>query len=469
MRWLFVAVVAVGCGSSETPQSTGSQAETPRTPSVVADAAVAPPPYPADVTSLRLRRSIVVRFEPRVDAKQIGTIEEGTRVQWKRAQVGPGCPRWIEIEPRGWICDKYLEPTNKPPLGEPRPKLAEGEIVPGVYGKVAGSGAVAIKGRTTRHLAGSVTVRKMADVEQGGRKYWKTSSGELIPASKIILHTPSTFAGVPVESLPIAWAQSRKDMAAKIPVREAPDAKAKIVDKLAPRTVLVPGVDQGAFTSIGDGRWVATTDLHVARTDDPPDDLDDSTPQSSKWIDVDLDQQIAVAYEGRKPVYATMVASGNPKWPTPAGVYRIWLKFDETDMNGQMGDEQAYSVATVPWTMFFARDFAFHTAYWHDRFGEARSHGCVNVSPRDARWLWEWAAPDVPAGWSMSGGISERPGSLVKIHSATAPAPEYRGYAKVVHEARISRLPMPEAVEPEATATPVVDAGMQTEASETRR
>lgn len=460
MRWFLVAALAVGCGSPETPQAPGSRNESPQSPPTILDAGVPSPPYPADVTSLRLRRSIVVRFEPRVDAKQIGTIEEGTRVSWKRAETGPGCPRWIEIEPRGWICDKYLEPTSKPPLGEPRPKLAEGEIVPGVYGKVAGSGAVAIKGRSSRRLAGSVTVRKMADVEQGGRKYWKTSSGELIPASKIILHTPSPFAGVAVESLPMAWAQSRKDLTAKVAVREAPDAKAKITEKLPPRTVVVPGLDQGAFISIGDKRWVAGSDLHVARVAEPPDDLDESSPAAAKWIDVDLDEQVAVAYEGRRPVYATLVASGNPKWPTPAGVYRIWLKFDETDMNGQMGDEQAYSVATVPWTMFFARDLAFHAAYWHDRFGEARSHGCINVSPRDARWLWEWASPDVPPGWSMSGGIAERPGSLVKIHSAATPAPEYRGYAKVVHEARVTRTPVPEAVEPEATAAPITDAGV---------
>src|SRR5262249_23583905 len=105
----------------------------------------------------------------------------------------------------------------------------------------------------------------------------------------------------------------------------------------------------------------------------------DRPPPGGKWIDVDLDEQVATAYEGATPVYATMVSTGNPKWPTAPGVYRIRLKLDETDMNGQMGDEQPYSVATVPWTMFFARDLGFHTAYWHDRFGEARSHGCIHV------------------------------------------------------------------------------------------
>jgi hypothetical protein len=115
------------------------------------------------------------------------------------------------------------------------------------------------------------------------------------------------------------------------------------------------------------------------------------------------------------------------------------MKLDETDMNGQMGDEQPYSVATVPWTMFIARDIGFHTAYWHDRFGEPRSHGCINLAPTDARWLFDWAEPDLPPGWSTANGIAEQPGTLVRIHSAAVPEPDYRGYAKVVHQAQAAR------------------------------
>jgi hypothetical protein len=74
----------------------------------------------------------------------------------------------------------------------------------------------------------------------------------------------------------------------------------------------------------------------------------------------------------------------------------------------------------------------------------------VNLAPIDARWLWEWAVPDVPPGWSTANGIVERPGSLVQIHSAAAPAPEYRGYAKIVHEARLAHVPASAPAEPEA-------------------
>ena len=76
----------------------------------------------------------------------------------------------------------------------------------------------------------------------------------------------------------------------------------------------------------------------------------------------------------------------------------------------------------------------FHTAY--ARQVASASHGCVNLSPIDARTLYEWAPPDVPLGWSMSHGIFERPGALVKIHGAATPAVEYKGYAKRVYEGR---------------------------------
>ncbi|HKA87866.1 MAG TPA: L,D-transpeptidase family protein, partial [Haliangiales bacterium] len=242
--------------------------------------------------------------------------------------------------------------------------------------------------------------------------------------------TPSPFGGLIDPPLPLAWAQSRKDLGAKVAVRAGPDAADPIVAQLLPRTPVLVLAADADVARVLDG-FVRLADLHMARAAAPPDEVG----PDERWIDVDLDEQVLVAYEGTRPAYATLVSTGKPRFPTPEGIYRIWLKYAETDMNGQMGDEQPYSVATVPWTMFFARDLGFHTAYWHDRFGEARSHGCVNLAPRDARWLYFWAAPDVPSGWSMVQGIVERPGSVVRIRSAKVPDPEHRGYARFVTSA----------------------------------
>jgi lipoprotein-anchoring transpeptidase ErfK/SrfK len=397
----------------------------------------------------------VVRFAPDEGSKTIGTIAQDTRVSPLGSAVGPGCLRWIAIAPRGWVCDRYLEPTHKPPAGVELPKLKEDEIVPGVFGKVVGAGARAYPAGfrgTSRRLAGSVTVRREGELSRGGVTYWKTSSGELVPAGRIVVHEPSRFVGLALDApgalpLPFAWAQVAKNPEAKVPVFDVQSGGAA-VGTLTPRTV-VPVFEaspDGGRLRVGEGAWIATSHLRVAQKTDPP----ATTAEEEKWLDVDLDQQVVVAYEGRAPVYATLVSTGIAKWPTPPGVYRIWVKFAETDMNGQMGDEQPYSVATVPWTMFFAKDLAFHTAYWHDRFGERKSHGCVNLAPADARALYFWATPEVPLGWSMAHGIVESPGALVRIRSAAVPSPEFMGYARRVYDAR---LPLAVSPVPQIPAT----------------
>jgi hypothetical protein len=50
--------------------------------------------------------------------------------------------------------------------------------------------------------------------------------------------------------------------------------------------------------------------------------------------------------------------------------------------------------------MFFQAHNALHGAYWHDQFGRTKSHGCVNLAPSDARYLFEWLEPKLPAGWT---------------------------------------------------------------------
>jgi hypothetical protein len=144
-------------------------------------------------------------------------------------------------------------------------------------------------------------------------------------------------------------------------------------------------------------------------------------------------------------VYATLVTAGAKLTPTETGVYRMWKKMAETDMNGLTG-EDPYSVATVPWTQFFSpeKGLALHTAYWHDGFGTARSHGCINLAPADARWLYFWSEPQVPPGWTMAAGVSEAPGSIVRVRNKANPQPEVRGYARRVDEQRASGEPTSE-------------------------
>jgi len=109
--------------------------------------------------------------------------------------------------------------------------------------------------------------------------------------------------------------------------------------------------------------------------------------RGERWIDINLTTQTLTAYEGRKPVYAAVVSTGLPHTPTPVGQFRVWVKLRYDDMQGP-----GYYLPDVPHVMYFHRGYGLHGTYWHHNFGRPMSHGCVNLSNGDARWLFDWAS-----------------------------------------------------------------------------
>jgi L,D-transpeptidase catalytic domain len=301
-----------------------------------------------------------------------------------------------------------------------------------------------------RPLVGSVNVRQYEEVAVGGRQYWKIDrkEGEYVLKQAITPHRPSLYGGVRLgdetgATLPIAfvWPRHGARLALTMHTATGGGVNRQIPAKIALSILDTATGKTGLPTAyrIGAAEWIAAADVRVFQPAPPPPMLE----PGERWIDVDADTQILVAYEGDLAVYATMVSSGSAATPTETGVYRMWLKESEADMKGLNG-EDPYSVATVPWTQFFSPEngLALHTAYWHDQFGTRRSHGCVNLAPRDARWLYFWSEPQVPPGWTMTAGMFEAPGSIVRIRTKDDPAPEHRGYARKVLEARMQNAPV---------------------------
>ena len=118
-----------------------------------------------------------------------------------------------------------------------------------------------------------------------------------------------------------------------------------------------------------------------------------------RWIHVDLSEQVLVAYQGDVPVFTTLVSTGKEPGMTPVGGHRLQSKHVATSMRDQPIEEDAYSIEDVPWTQYFHNSVALHGAFWHGGFGLVRSHGCVNLSPADARWLFGFTTPQLPDGW----------------------------------------------------------------------
>jgi lipoprotein-anchoring transpeptidase ErfK/SrfK len=137
--------------------------------------------------------------------------------------------------------------------------------------------------------------------------------------------------------------------------------------------------------------------------------------RGDRWIHVRLSTQTLVAYEGDVPVFATLVSTGKEGFATPPGVYQIQSKHVSTTMDDDSSPDGAYSIEDVPWTMYFSGNLALHGAFWHNSFGQVRSHGCVNLAPADARWLFSWSTPALPASWHGVFADRSRPGTWVVI------------------------------------------------------
>jgi hypothetical protein len=476
MRVLALAVVLLACsGKKEDGRRVDQPKTTRREPVAPAPEQPVPetPVFPEGTHSLELTRTVGVRITPGDDAKRIGTIAIDTRVGWTSTSDGKGCQKpWVEIKPRGWVCSDYMKPSTKPPFGREVPMLDRGEIVPGVYGKVTAPNTVTYvvakpekkekkkKGPVTqpseteptepkliegKPLVGSINVRQYDEVTFAGKPYWRIAprDQEFIPRSAITPHRPSVFGGTRMSddtgiALPIAfvWPRVQGWQQASTMNKATGGGVARQLAKRTPLAILETATDKSGKPTayrIGASEWIRAADVRMFSPLPAPKQL----AKTERWIDVDLDDQILVAYEGDLPVYATLLSSGAKDAPTETGIYRMWLKESEADMKGLNG-EDPYSVATVPWTQFYSpeRGLALHTAYWHDQFGTRRSRGCLNLAPRDARWLYFWSDPQVPPGWTMAAGIPEAPGSLVRVRSKEDPEPPVRGYAKQVLELR---------------------------------
>ena len=126
---------------------------------------------------------------------------------------------------------------------------------------------------------------------------------------------------------------------------------------------------------------------------------------NEKRIEADLDYQTLSCYEGNTEVYFCRISSGigydpetgqrSEKLATPVGnLLTHWKIISENMTAGSF--QSGYSTPAVPWTTMISGDgVAIHGAFWHNAFGEKRSHGCINVSPEDAKWIFRWTTPYV--------------------------------------------------------------------------
>lgn len=234
------------------------------------------------------------------------------------------------------------------------------------------------------------SIQDIANNNSEGRLWYMINPGEWVRGEDISLKDASEFTGFELRSQPkrpFGW------MIVDYWYSDAPGTEPSPTAIKLPRYTPVEVYDavvddQGwIWYDIGFGRWMRQTYLSIVDVNPRPEEVG----PDEYWVEVDLYEQNFAAYEGDRMVYAGLVSSGLNRWPTYEGLFQVWERHMMTDMSGAEGRVDYYVVEDVPHTMYFDFDIALHGAYWHDRFGYKHSHGCVNMPPRDAEWIFFWS------------------------------------------------------------------------------
>jgi L,D-transpeptidase catalytic domain len=265
------------------------------------------------------------------------------------------------------------------------------------------------------------------EINKGPRWYWQTQAAGYIPKSRLYLVDGSDFHGVDLSAtglaLPLGFMLTKKSQAFTL------DDKGRLRGAGKPEYHFMFPVASDVeikgrrYFVAPDGRHYPARDaVRVMQRERPKDVLADE-----KWIDVDLETQSLVAYVGDTPVYVTLVSTGRVKDPldplknfeTPVGAFRIASKHVTATMDGDHSVDGPYSIEDVPYVMYFQLAYALHSAFWHNSFGRPRSHGCINLAPADAKWLFEWAAPERPKSWHGVYPGEQNPGTRLYTRGKT--------------------------------------------------
>ncbi len=274
-------------------------------------------------------------------------------------------------------------------------------------------------------LEGDNWVSLMGELEYEGELWYQINEDEFIKAEHIAVTRPSRYHGVVLSeqpAYPFGWINRNVSPSSEPAGAPREDVLLRRYDRITIFAQELRG--DKMWYMIGEDQWVEQAFTAKVDVDPPP----EGVAPGEKWIEVNTYEQTLAAYQGERMVFATLVSSGRSSTWTPNGLTRIWSKLPTTPMiNRDVGPDNPawYYLEDVEWTQYFNGAYALHAAYWHDAFGFTRSHGCVNLSLLDAKWLFDWTTPytpeDIKIVYSDESGAGA--GTWVWVHK-TGPFPE---------------------------------------------
>ncbi|MCH2110576.1 MAG: L,D-transpeptidase [Polyangiaceae bacterium] len=318
---------------------------------------------------------------------------------WEEHSRQPAAKLWTDVTT-----------SNAPPL------LSAGQRIPRPYGYPQ------LKRPFTTGRALRNSTFSLIDLfHENGRSWGLTADLVLVALDRLVPVSPSSFRGLRLDGqikLPVAFELSQSARSYRFSDQGEPLSRGAVPHRAAQPLSGRQRVHAGStwVETQGGSWWKKSDSLRIVRT---PKTWPAWASDGQTWVEVSLSQQVLIAYEGSRPVFVTLVSTGQKGYggsdrssSTIKGVFKIHTKHITANMSGDGGDDE-FDLRDVPWVQYFHEGFALHSAFWHDSFGTARSHGCVNLSPEDAHYLFHWTEPAVPEDWHSA---LSREGTLVWVH-----------------------------------------------------
>jgi len=430
-----------------------------------------PPPPEAGVTSHWIApRPVHVYLETDEDSGKRGLIASNEPFEVLGPAEGRHCgaPGWAKVRGNGFACLETASPTDQAPqmlprfVNFPHPDSKENDAYketgeydlnpegpypnsPFIYarrykekkGRAYKSPEAYENGESSIYrIGGTKSFVGVVDTERG--KVLVRRNGHVVPMDDVKVVALSRLESRNVVENPLpdgmmqAWTIRKKGTR----VRAEPNEDAEVIKTIDYHTAILIR-DESASKS---GRWWEIPDaggpgvpgyvqdrsgIRHWVPSPPPDFVRDD----ELWIDVDLNQQVLALRRGATLEYLTMVSTGTTGHTTPRGLYQIKDKTIYANMASgpSAPPEKQYFVGNVPWIIHFWPRYAIHGAFWHYGFGWVRSHGCVNMTLHDVRFIYENIDPKNYPGWQYVYANKDDPGTLLRIR---------RGQGEVVDRRR---------------------------------
>jgi hypothetical protein len=313
------------------------------------------PQFPAAERLGRVLFATDVMSQPGFDAPVVGRLYEDNIVEWNRETVSAFRnanvinQRWVET-PQGYIYSPNVQPVRNLP-NTPLDAVPAGE--PGFWAEVT------------------------------------------VPFADLFIANP------PIRS---PWAQTMQQTRGVNP--RLYYGQVVWIDQIRNENGVIYyrfNEDFGHGYGYGDMFWVEAAALRpLTEADVAP--ISPEVDPAQKTIVVNITYQTFSCFEGSTEVYFCRTStgllesqSGTDKYETPVGDMYAFRKMPSIAMGANAQSNAAgYDTPAVPWVTFIATGgVAIHGAFWHNNFGTPRSHGCINLLPEDAKWVFRWTTPHV--------------------------------------------------------------------------